>query len=257
MPASFPYTPSPHTSRSSSAPYAAHSPSPATMHLIMFDLDGTLVDSNAIDSGCYLQALVDVFGFDLARIDRNWANYPHVTDAGILHSLCHKELDRQPHESELNRYRQRFLELLELAIDDRPLQQIAGARAVLECLNADANYAIALATGAWQQTALFKLERAELAGIIAPIACSDDAHARVDIMQRAYDRALTCYCQSEFETVTYIGDGIWDGIASRNLDYQFIGIGTGDRAAALLDTGAKCVFPDYRELDRFMAKLCE
>jgi phosphoglycolate phosphatase-like HAD superfamily hydrolase len=227
------------------------------MHLIMFDLDGTLVDSNAIDAECYLQALVDVFGFELERIDRNWANYPHVTDAGILHSLCHKELDRQPHPIELSSYRQRFLELLELAICDRPLQQIDGARNILECLNADANYAIALATGAWQQTALFKLDRAELAGIISPIACSDDAHARVDIMQCAFDRARTFYRQSEFETVTYIGDGIWDGVASRNLDYQFIGIGTGDRAAALLDTGAKCVFPDYREPDKFLAKLCE
>lgn len=223
----------------------------------MFDLDGTLVDSNAIDSECYLQALVDIFGFDLERIDRNWANYPHVTDAGILHSLCHKELDRQPHPIELSNYRQRFLELLELAICDRPLQQIAGARNILECLNGDANYAIALATGAWQQTALFKLERAGLSGIILPIACSDDASARVDIMQCACDRACLVYDQSEFEKVTYVGDGIWDGIASGNLDYQFIGIGTGDRAAALLDTGAKCVFPDYQDLDKFVAKLCE
>jgi phosphoglycolate phosphatase-like HAD superfamily hydrolase len=227
------------------------------MHLIMFDLDGTLVDSIAMDSECYLQALVDIFGFDLNKIDRNWANYPHVTDAGILHTLCHKELDRQPHPIEIINYRQRFLELLELAICDRPLQQIAGARNILERLNADANYAIALATGAWQQTALFKLDRAGLGEIILPIACSDDAHARVEIMQCACDRAHTFYCQSEFEMVTYIGDGMWDGIASRNLDYQFIGIGTGDRAAALLDTGAKCVFSDYREVDKFIAKLCE
>jgi phosphoglycolate phosphatase-like HAD superfamily hydrolase len=215
------------------------------MHLIMFDLDGTLVDSNAIDSECYLQALVEVFGFDLARIDRNWANYPHVTDAGILHTLCHKELDRKPDLTEIGSYRQRFLELLELAISDRPLER----------LNADANYAIALATGAWQQTASFKLERAGLAGIISAIACSDDAHARVEIMQCAYDRALLTSRQSEFETVTYIGDGIWDGIASQKLDYQFIGIGTGDRAAVLHATGAKCVFPDYQEVDKFMAKL--
>lgn len=41
------------------------------MHLIMFDLDGTLADSNNVDSGCYLQALVEVFGFDLAQIDRH------------------------------------------------------------------------------------------------------------------------------------------------------------------------------------------
>jgi beta-phosphoglucomutase-like phosphatase (HAD superfamily) len=44
------------------------------MHLIMFDLDGTLVDSTNIDSECYLQALVDVFGFDLDKIDRNWGS---------------------------------------------------------------------------------------------------------------------------------------------------------------------------------------
>jgi beta-phosphoglucomutase-like phosphatase (HAD superfamily) len=66
------------------------------MHLIMFDLDGTLVDSTKVDSGCYLQALVDVFGFDLDRIDRDWGNYPHVTDAGILQTLCQTELGRNP-----------------------------------------------------------------------------------------------------------------------------------------------------------------
>jgi phosphoglycolate phosphatase-like HAD superfamily hydrolase len=227
------------------------------MHLVMFDLDGTLVDSNAIDSECYLQALVEVFGFDLNKIDRNWANYPHVTDGGILHSLCHKELDRQPHPTEVNSYRQRFLELLESATRDRPLQQIAGARNILERLNVDDNYAIALATGAWQQTASFKLERAGLAGIISAIACSDDAHARVDIMQCAYDRALLAYQQPKFETVTYIGDGIWDGIASRQLDYHFIGIGTGDRVLALSEIGAKYVMPNYQEVDRFMTALCK
>ncbi len=62
----------------------------------MFDLDGTLVDSCAIDADCYLQALVDVFGFDLETIDRDWANYPHITDAGILQTLCQTELGRNP-----------------------------------------------------------------------------------------------------------------------------------------------------------------
>ncbi len=223
----------------------------------MFDLDGTLVDSNAIDSECYLRALVEIFGFDLDRIDRNWANYPHITDAGILQTLCDRELGRAPDPTELSDYQHRFLELLKIATRDRPLQQIAGAREILECLNADANYAIALATGAWNQTAKFKLIQAGLGGIISAIACSDDAHARVEIMQCANDRALLAYHQSAFETVTYIGDGVWDGIASRHLDYHFIGISTGDRATALHATGAKCVFTDYRDLERVIAGLSE
>jgi phosphoglycolate phosphatase-like HAD superfamily hydrolase len=218
------------------------------MHLIMFDLDGTLVDSNAIDSQCYLQALVDVFGFDLAKIDRNWGNYPHITDAGILQTLCQTELGRDPTRVELHAYQQRFLELLTIAVSHQPLQSIAGAREILDILNADPDAAIAIATGAWKQTAQFKLQQVGLDAIVIPIACSDDARARVDIMQCAYDRALTFYRRSQFRSVTYVGDGVWDGIASKQLNYHFIGIGTGDRVADLLATGAKSVFPNYQNL---------
>lgn len=110
------------------------------MHLIMFDLDGTLVDSNAIDSQCYLQALVDVFGFDLDKIDRNWGNYPHITDAGILQTLCQTELGRDPTSIELRAYQQRFLELLTIALSQQPLQSIAGAGDILARLNEDPDW---------------------------------------------------------------------------------------------------------------------
>jgi phosphoglycolate phosphatase-like HAD superfamily hydrolase len=219
----------------------------------MFDLDGTLVDSNAIDSQCYLQALADVFGFDLDKIDRNWGNYPHITDAGILQTLCQTELGRDPTPVELCAYQQRFLELLKIAISQQPLQSIAGAGDILARLNQDPDYAIAIATGAWKQTAQFKLQQVGLDEIAIPMACSDDARARVDIMQCAYDRTLEFYGGSQFQTITYVGDGVWDGIASKQLNYHFIGIGTGDRIADLFATGAKCVFPNYQNLAEIMS----
>jgi phosphoglycolate phosphatase-like HAD superfamily hydrolase len=225
------------------------------MHLIMFDLDGTLVDSNAIDSQCYLQALVDVFGFDLDKIDRDWGNYPHVTDAGILHTLCQVELGRAPTAVEIGDYQSRFLELLVLAVSKHSLQSIAGAREILECLRIDDNYAIALATGAWQQTAAYKLQQTGLDGLISPIACSDDARTRVEIMKCADRRSLDFYQQSQFKTVTYVGDGIWDGVASKHLNYHFIGIGSEKRATDLLATGARFVFPDYQNLDEIMSAI--
>jgi phosphoglycolate phosphatase-like HAD superfamily hydrolase len=225
------------------------------MHLIMFDLDGTLVDSTNIDSECYLQALVDVFGFDLDRIDRNWSNYPHVTDAGILQTLCQTELGRDPTRAELSYYQQRFLDLLIIAVKKQPLQPIFGAKEILDRLNAEPNYAIALATGAWEQTAQFKLQQAGLDNLILPRACSDDAYARVEIMKCAYQRSIEFYQQSQFETVTYVGDGIWDGVASKHLDYHFVGIGTGKRVADLFATGAKYVFPHYQNLAEIMSVL--
>jgi phosphoglycolate phosphatase-like HAD superfamily hydrolase len=225
------------------------------MHLIMFDLDGTLVDSNPVDSQCYLQALVDVFGFDLDKIDSDWGNYPHVTDAGILHTLCRVELGRDPTPVEIGAYQHRFLELLVLACRKQPLQSIEGTKRILDILSIDPNYAISLATGAWKQTAQYKLQQVGLDGIISPMAYSDDAHARVDIMKCAYQRAVEFYQQSQFETVTYIGDGVWDGIASKYLNYRFVGIGTGKRAEDLFATGAKNVFPHYRNLDKIISVL--
>jgi phosphoglycolate phosphatase-like HAD superfamily hydrolase len=221
----------------------------------MFDLDGTLVDSMTIDSECYLQALVDIFGFDLDRIDRDWGRYPHITDAGILKTLCQTELGRDPTPGEIGDYQHQFLDLLTIAVRDRPLRSIDGAREILDCLNGDPYYAIALATGAWKQTAQFKLQQARLDGIIIPMACSDDAHARVEIMKCAHQRSIEFYQQSQFETVTYVGDGVWDGVASKYLGYHFMGIGTGDQAIALLETGAKCVFPHYQNLAEIVSNL--
>jgi phosphoglycolate phosphatase-like HAD superfamily hydrolase len=224
------------------------------MHLIMFDLDGTLVDSTNIDSDCYLQALVDVFGFNLDLIDRDWGNYPHVTDAGILQTLCQTELGRNPTAIEISHYQQRFLERLNTAISHQ-LQEICGAKDLLHYLDLKPNFAISVATGGWRTTAEFKLQQTGLDQVLLPMACSDDAYARVEIMKCAYQRSIDLYQQPEFETVTYIGDGIWDGVASNQLDYRFIGIGSGDRAIDLFAIGAKQVFPHYQDLGSIMASL--
>ncbi|MCC5668027.1 HAD family hydrolase [Nostoc sp. CHAB 5784] len=60
------------------------------MKLVMFDIDGTLTESNSLDDESYLQALHEVFGF--SEILSDWTSYTHVTDACILNSVDRKVL---------------------------------------------------------------------------------------------------------------------------------------------------------------------
>nr|MDZ8017280.1 hypothetical protein [Nostoc sp. SerVER01] len=76
----------------------------------MFDIDGTLTESNNLDNESYLQALYEVFGF--SEVSSNWKSYTHVTDACILKDICQSKLGRIPSSREIEAFQQRFLELL-------------------------------------------------------------------------------------------------------------------------------------------------
>ena len=54
------------------------------MHLIAFDLDGTLADSEAFDGELYIDAVHTVLGIE---IEADWSGYRHRTDSGILDEI--------------------------------------------------------------------------------------------------------------------------------------------------------------------------
>ncbi len=51
------------------------------MHLLLLDIDGTLTDTNDVDTSCFVQALRDVFA--LSEISTDWSAYPDATDSAI------------------------------------------------------------------------------------------------------------------------------------------------------------------------------
>ena len=56
--------------------------------LIIFDIDGTLVYSNKVDSKCFSETYQQIYGEPFPSID--WRVYPHVTDHTIFRlSLIH------------------------------------------------------------------------------------------------------------------------------------------------------------------------
>jgi phosphoglycolate phosphatase-like HAD superfamily hydrolase len=117
---------------------------------------------------------------------------------------------------------------------------------------------LALASGAWECSARFKLASTGLDFPQIPAAFSDDAHAREAIMQASLVRAAQSRSRDSFNAVIYVGDGVWDARAARNLGFRFIGISHEPaRVARLYAEGAHHVFADYLDADSFMAVLHE
>jgi phosphoglycolate phosphatase-like HAD superfamily hydrolase len=74
-------------------------------------------------------------------------------------------------------------------------------------------------------------------------------------MKLSYEIARERYKVIRFDSVTYIGDEVWDVVASRNLGYKFIGIGSGDKAEKLRKEGAVQIVNDMTDKDLFFSKL--
>lgn len=216
--------------------------------IYILDIDGTLMPSAEIDNACYWQAVGRVFGTsgETEALDV----FQDVTDAGILQEWHRRRYGEEAPEESVRAVREAFLSLTREAAAREPLafRPLAGVVHWLD-QRAERGDPVALATGGWGHTARFKLAISGLARYRLPLACSDDATRRVDIMRAARNRLPPVPGSSAPPAdITFIGDGAWDLRASRELGWNFIGVASGERRRSLLQLGAKRVVPDFRRL---------
>jgi beta-phosphoglucomutase-like phosphatase (HAD superfamily) len=204
------------------------------MKLAIFDIDGTLIDSNAIDNACFIDTFQTAFGSSAASVD--WSDYRHHTDRGLTEEFLRRAWRREPLEAEIARHRDAFVSALRARVDR--LEEIRGARAFIEYLLAR-DWSVALATGAWSESALLKLAAAGLPPAL-PLACCDQCASREDILLRAIGGRKP-------ERIVVFGDGWWDVRAARNLGLPFIGVGN--------PAGATEVIADFGDPDAVLAAM--
>jgi len=227
------------------------------MHLIMFDLDGTLLKSITLDIHCFCSAFRNVMGIE--NIDSDWTDFKYVTDEGIVSEILTRHLNRPASENEILSIRIEILELLQsqALTNKENFAPIPGALELFCSLKKKWSCGVAIATGCWEESAILKLSTAGFDVENLPIASSDDSHRREEIMDIACTRALDYWSVSQFETVTYIGDGVWDLKASKNMGYHFIGIDFYNNEAQLRQEGASYILNDFRDQKEFFAKMNE
>ena len=218
------------------------------MHLVMFDIDGTLTEARKVDGECFVRSFMNVFGF--ADIDTVWPQYPHTTDSGIFDDVFTSRMGRSPTAQDVSRFSQHFIQLLAAASSQSPFAPVAGVDKLLSRLAQGGSHPVSLATGGWRDSARLKMASAGMCFDDHPAASADDALDRESIMRLSRQRAAERYGGSLACTV-YVGDGVWDARPSRNIGIPFIGIGTGSRATRLTAEGAVWVFPDFCDGDLF------
>jgi phosphoglycolate phosphatase-like HAD superfamily hydrolase len=227
------------------------------MNLAIFDIDGTLTNTNNVDNECFVKAFAEAHA--ITNINTNWNTYPHTTDSGITQHILQEKFGRLPEETELARLKRCFMELLneQHRTDSASFAEIAGASLVLDRLHRESGWAVAIATGCWRESAVLKLEAAKIEVGNIPAAYAEDGLSREEILRAALSKSLDRYQQSGFEKIVSVGDGLWDVRTAQHLGYAFLGVGSGESALRLGQAGAKHVIKDFGDYDQLIKCLNE
>src|SRR5512141_2778161 len=109
--------------------------------IAIFDIDGTLTQSQAVDNDCFVDAFEIAFG--IRDVDTNWSNYPHTTERALTAEIL-RRAGRAGDERDLEKHRAIFVSLLAERAGE--IGEIAGARDFLAELERR-GWRVALATG--------------------------------------------------------------------------------------------------------------
>ena len=211
------------------------------MIAIIFDVDGTLVESTNFDDVYYLSAVKEVLGE--VYIHNDWRNYKNVTDTGILRQIMKENKIQEV--GQIAEVRMKFGELVSQYLQKGgKCHPIEGAVHLINKRLATDGYEIGFATGGWEHTAKMKLRHAGFNLRNTVLTSSDDSEARVAIMKKCLLALGNC-----FHRIVYVGDAEWDMQATQKLGWHFIGVGTRLKG--------KCEFwiEDFSRQDVFMKML--
>ena len=226
------------------------------MHLVLFDIDGTLVLTGGAGLRAMNRACEDLVGHanalegvklagrtDWVILDEVLSRHGHTLDRDLLSDL-----------------RERYLVHLREEIELRGTGVKAvmpGIRELLDALHARADVALGLLTGNFADGARIKLEHFDLWKYFPCGAFGDDASDRNDLVPVAIRRARECgIADASVADVWVIGDTPHDVACALAVGATPVGVATGGYGVdQLRDSGAEIVFEDLSETAAFLKLL--
>ncbi len=215
------------------------------MNLVLFDVDGTLMDASGVHTGGMIQLLGEMFGIWIDGIA--WGDFEHVTDTFVISELFRRHLGRNPRSEELLAYRKAYVGQLQALRDRDPesFREIPGARAALQKLEAHPDWAVSLATGGSSLAALSKLKWAGFEVDHLPGGFAEDGVTRQEIIEAAIEKALAHHQVLSFDRIVSVGDGLWDLHTARSMGLEFVAITSRGNRNELQTAGAALCFDSF------------
>jgi phosphoglycolate phosphatase-like HAD superfamily hydrolase len=219
-------------------PPAASAPQPAST-LVLFDIDGTLLDVRGAGRRAFADALRETFGVE---DDLHHIRFAGATDRGVLRQLRERHGLALQDEPAFFRAMERTLSA---ALIGEPPHVYEGVHACLARLSSSKDVVLGLVTGNALGCAHVKLERAGLDRSIFDVGGYGDEHEDRDVLARlAKERAERARGHT-FTRVVLVGDTPSDVRAAHAVRGVAVAVTTGhyDRQA-LVDAGADVVVDD-------------
>jgi phosphoglycolate phosphatase-like HAD superfamily hydrolase len=222
-------------------------------HLILFDIDGTLVLTGGAGVRAMNRACVEVVGHETALTGVAVAGR---TDWIILHDalrLNGMALD----DRLLDELRTRYVEHLreEIEYPGKGVKDVMpGIRELLAALHGRDDVALGLLTGNFAEGARIKLEHFDLWRYFPCGAFGDDAPDRNHLVPIAITRARECgIADAAPADVVVVGDTPHDISCAQAVGARSVGVATGSFSVDQLQAaGADVVFKDLSETSAFL-----
>ena len=223
----------------------------AQITLVLFDIDGTLLDTHGAGRAAFVQALESVFGW---KDDLNYIRFEGATDLDVLRRVMARH-GKLPNKEDEARFFQQLPIEMEKTVANAHFTMHPGVKEALEILSRYPNYFIGLVTGNIETCARVKLRKFGLHNHFILGAFGQEHADRNQIASLALARARQKLQPGQQIAHRFlIGDTPSDIAAARALGARCIAVTTGSHSReALEDAGADIVLNDLGNVSEVLS----
>jgi len=214
--------------------------------IVLFDVDGTLIDTGGAGGRSWSHAFVEAFGVagDIRRFSE-----VGMTDPVVARQTFAGTLGREPTTDDVIRLMMRYVLRLPVEVDTSPGYHVMpGVETMLERL-VEADTLLGLVTGNIEGAAHIKLSRARLGRFFLFGGYGSDSSIRSDLTRAAIARAEALHGHDvDPAEVMVVGDTPRDIEAAHGAGAIAVGVATGEFTVdQLVDAGADHVLRSFED----------